>query len=206
MPVGWNAWNSWDDDSAWASWHGNAKSHSASSNTDWNTWNWKDDFSWNVSSNDIYWGTQEEQKQMSWEPERKKQFHLYTSNSESSIPSSQRWRSRSPRRVNNRGLFPGSPWDKPHAKSNKALSKALTSVLRYKAAELGVPMSPDGFSFLLDIYSVLHRIESWEEVVACCKHSRHSDGSLRYELKYDPCNVSNLMVRVIKPQPSNHTE
>ena len=51
MPVGWNswnswdwnAWNSWDDDRSWLSWHGDANSHSASSNADWDTWNRKDD-------------------------------------------------------------------------------------------------------------------------------------------------------------------
>jgi hypothetical protein len=44
MRVGWNARNSWDDYRSWTSWHADASSHSASSNADGNTWNWKDDW------------------------------------------------------------------------------------------------------------------------------------------------------------------
>ena len=248
-------------------------SHNATSHTASNTCNWKDEFAGKTLSNDSYWENQEAQKQIALEPEAgSNQSSVSASIFDASSSSSERWRNCSARPVVTRGLFPGAPWDKPWLRDrigrsffdeshyatsptavnacnrkdefewktssndiyweneeerrqitsepeagknqssvsasnfndNFALSKALNKMLRYKVSELGLAITNDGFSSLAAIYQALDRYESWEEVVRCLKQSRHQDGSLRFELKQDPSDASNIMVKATRMQSSKY--
>ena len=92
MSGDWNSWYSWDDDSAWTSWHGDDSAWTSwSLNSDWSTCNWKNESAWKPSRNDSYWDNQETQKHIAWDRERKnKHFQVSTGDFHASISSSQR--------------------------------------------------------------------------------------------------------------------